>query len=250
MAADKVMGLPGGRGSPVKRRDRDQGACPTRGRGLRLGRVAASTASPPTRARAAARNTSEAMRQPGCPPGSPGRLGTLVWWCQDSPTWLWVRWPLGVAGHRGRSGWFLRLVPGLADLALGGWPPGVLAFVGGLGVGDGGHAGQVWWPPAGRRAPGPGRACTWTWVPPYRWAMCAVGLAGPGRGPAPEQLPPAPRRPAVAAARLGDGREQPLVAGLVLEFSRRDATLTASPTTSVSDVSGSPATTSPVLTPV
>jgi hypothetical protein len=62
--AGKAMGLPGGRGSPIERRDRDrdQGACPTRG--PRLGRVAASTASPPTRARAAARNPSEAMRQP------------------------------------------------------------------------------------------------------------------------------------------------------------------------------------------
>jgi hypothetical protein len=32
LVAGKVMGLPGGRGSPIKRRDRDQGACPTRAR--------------------------------------------------------------------------------------------------------------------------------------------------------------------------------------------------------------------------
>jgi hypothetical protein len=37
----------------------------------------------------------------------------------------------------------LRLAPGLPHLAFGGRPPGVPAFVVGLGVGDGGQAGQV-----------------------------------------------------------------------------------------------------------
>ena len=57
--AGKAMGLPGGRGSPIewRDRDRDQVECPTRV--LRPGRLAASTASPPARARAAARTPSE-----------------------------------------------------------------------------------------------------------------------------------------------------------------------------------------------
>jgi hypothetical protein len=57
------------------------------------------------------------------------------------------RWPPGVAGRGEFIGCELRLVPGLADLTLGGWPPSVVAaggFVGGLGVGDGGQAGQVY----------------------------------------------------------------------------------------------------------
>src|SRR5215218_6997506 len=54
-AAGKVMGLPGGRGSPIERRDRDDGqaACPIRA--LRPARLAAKTANPPASTRPAAR---------------------------------------------------------------------------------------------------------------------------------------------------------------------------------------------------
>jgi hypothetical protein len=44
LVAGKGMGLPGGRGSPIQRRDRGQAACPTRA--LRLARLAASDAHP------------------------------------------------------------------------------------------------------------------------------------------------------------------------------------------------------------
>jgi hypothetical protein len=85
------------------------------------------------------------MRQSGCPSGSAGRPGTLVWWRQGSPTWPSVGprrvSPATVGASAGSCGW----CPGLVDLTLGGWPPGGLLAggrVGGLGVGDGGHAGQ------------------------------------------------------------------------------------------------------------
>jgi hypothetical protein len=102
--ARKVMGLPGRRGSPIKRRDRDrdQGACPTRV--LWPGRMAACAASPPARARAAARNSREAVRQPGCPPGLVDRSGTLVWWRQGSPTWLSVGGRRASPATSGRAG--------------------------------------------------------------------------------------------------------------------------------------------------
>src|SRR5215218_4368210 len=80
LVAGKVMGLPGGRGSPIKRRDRGQAACPTRA--LRPARRAARTANPPARARAAARTPSEGMSQLGCPLGSAGGTGALVGWRQ------------------------------------------------------------------------------------------------------------------------------------------------------------------------
>src|SRR5215218_6387455 len=82
------MGLPGGRGSPIERRDRGQAACPTRA--LRPARRAASTANPPASTRAAARTPSEGRSQPGCPLGAAGGTGALVGWRQASPTWASV----------------------------------------------------------------------------------------------------------------------------------------------------------------
>src|SRR4029453_16827822 len=70
--AGKAMGLPGGRGSPITRRDRDRDQVDWPTRVLRPGRMAACTASPPARARAAASNPSDATRQPDCPSHSTG----------------------------------------------------------------------------------------------------------------------------------------------------------------------------------
>jgi hypothetical protein len=83
--ACKAMGLPGGRGSPIERRDRGQAACPTRA--LRPARLAASTANPPASTRAAASTPSQGMSQLGCPSGSAGRTAT------DSRRWR--AWPTG-----------------------------------------------------------------------------------------------------------------------------------------------------------
>jgi hypothetical protein len=88
LVAGKVMGLPGGRGSPIERRDRGQAACPTPA--LRLARLATSTANPPASTRAAASTPSEGMSQLGCPLGSAGGTGALVGWRQASPTWASV----------------------------------------------------------------------------------------------------------------------------------------------------------------
>jgi hypothetical protein len=74
--ADKVMGLPGGRGSPIGWRNRGQAACSSRA--LRLVRLAASTASPPTSARAATSTAREVMSQPACLLGSVG-AGAGTW---------------------------------------------------------------------------------------------------------------------------------------------------------------------------
>jgi CubicO group peptidase (beta-lactamase class C family) len=85
-----MEGLPGGRGSPIERRDRDCGQAGCSTRALRPARLAASTASPPASARTAASTPSDATTQPDGPPGSTGCAGTSVWWRQDSPTWLSV----------------------------------------------------------------------------------------------------------------------------------------------------------------
>jgi hypothetical protein len=78
LVAGRVMGLPGGRGSPIERRDRDggQAACPTRA--LRPARLAASTASPPASIKPAAKPPREARSQLGCALGS-GGAGAVGW---------------------------------------------------------------------------------------------------------------------------------------------------------------------------
>ena len=84
IADGKVMGLPGGRGSPIERPDRDggQAACPIRV--LWLARLAAS---PPPRTRTAASTASDATGHLGCPSGSARGVGGLNRGCQGSPTW-------------------------------------------------------------------------------------------------------------------------------------------------------------------
>jgi hypothetical protein len=89
----RAMGLPGGRGSPIERRDCGQAACPSPA--LRPARLAASIASPPASARATASTPSDATSQPDWPLGSAGRTGAPTGWRQDSPTWL------SVGGRRG-----------------------------------------------------------------------------------------------------------------------------------------------------
>jgi hypothetical protein len=72
MADGKAMGLPGGRGSPIERRDRDAGQAACRIRALRPARLAASTASTPASAKPTTNPPRDARSQPGCPLGSGG----------------------------------------------------------------------------------------------------------------------------------------------------------------------------------
>src|SRR5215213_4046197 len=78
LVAGKVMGLPGGRGSPIERPDRDPGQAACWIRALRPARLVASTASPPASARPAAKPPREARSQLGCPLGS-GGAGAVGW---------------------------------------------------------------------------------------------------------------------------------------------------------------------------
>jgi hypothetical protein len=84
MASCKAMGLPGGRGSPIGRRDRDggQAACPIRV--LRLARLATR---PPASARVAARTASAPTGHLGWLSGWAGGVGACTRGCQGSPTW-------------------------------------------------------------------------------------------------------------------------------------------------------------------
>jgi hypothetical protein len=161
--------------SPARRSDRDggQAACPTRA--LRPARLAASTASPPSEARshpgcpldlAGAGAGSWAGVPLGDGEALSGRLpteggvrgglllrgllaatrqlGCLLSRSQRRlviPVPLPCKRPLG-GRVRGRlTPWCdVAIAPGLPHLAFGGRPPGVLAFVVGLGLGDGGHA--------------------------------------------------------------------------------------------------------------
>lgn len=104
MAACKAMGLPGGRGSPIGRRDRDgsQAACPIRV--LRLARLATS---PPASASAAANTASDATGHLGWLSGWAGGVGACTRGCQGSPTWP------SVGGRRAS--------PLIADWWVGAW---------------------------------------------------------------------------------------------------------------------------------